>query len=64
MAVKAVKMVRKIRDKHCEETDGLSVSEQIKYVKRKSEELQKKLKGRRRSIADNTSVISHSRKSL
>ncbi len=42
--IKAVKMVRKIRDQHYEETKGLSVAEQIKYVKRKSEKLQRNLK--------------------
>lgn len=44
MAVKAVEMVRKIRNKHYEETKGLSVEEQIKFVKKKSGELQKRLK--------------------
>jgi hypothetical protein len=53
MAVKAVEMVRKIRDKHYEETKGLSVEEQIKFVKEKSGELQKRLKRSQRSTADN-----------
>ncbi len=55
MAVKTVEMVRKIRDKHYEETKGLSVEEQIKFVKKKSGELQKRLKLKRsqRSTADN-----------
>jgi len=44
MTVKAVEMVRKIRDKHYDETKGLSVEEQIKAVKKKSEKLQKELK--------------------
>ena len=52
MAVKAVEMVRRIRDKHFEETKGLSVEEQIKFIKRKSEELQQKLKVGQRSTAD------------
>lgn len=47
MSVKAVEMVRKIRDQHYEETKGLSVAEQIKFVKRKSEKLQRKLKSYR-----------------
>ena len=47
MPVKAVEMVRKIRDQHYEETKGLSVAEQIKFVKRKSEKLQRKLKPHR-----------------
>ncbi len=54
MAVKAVEMVRKIRDKQYEETKGLSVDEQIEFVKRKSEVLKKELKKVRRSTADNT----------
>jgi len=44
MVVKAVEMVRKIRDKHYNETKDLSVDEQIKIIKTKSEELQKALK--------------------
>ena len=44
MPVKAVEMVRKIRDQNYKETKGLSVAEQIKFVKRKSEKLQRKLK--------------------
>jgi hypothetical protein len=53
MAVKAVEMVRRIRDKHFEETKGLSVGKQIKFIKKKSGELQKKLKVGLRSTADN-----------
>jgi len=49
MAVKAVEMVRKIRDKHFEETKGLSVEEQIKFIREKSGELQKRLKRSQRS---------------
>lgn len=44
MVVKAVEMVRKIRDKHYDETKDLSVDEQIKIIKANSEELQKTLK--------------------
>jgi len=44
MAIKAVEMVRKIRDKHYEKTKGLSVMEQIKFIKGKSKDLQKDLK--------------------
>lgn len=54
MAVKSVDMVRKIRNKHYEETKGLSVTEQIKFIKGKSKDLQKRLKGAQRSTADNT----------
>jgi hypothetical protein len=54
MAVKAVEMVRKIRDKHYEKTKGLSVMEQIKFIKGKSKDLQKRLKKSQRSTADNT----------
>lgn len=43
MAVKAVEMTRKIRDRHYEETKGLSVEEQIKAVRKKSEKLRGKL---------------------
>lgn len=51
MSLKAVEMVRKIRDKHYEDTKGFSVSEQIKFVKQKADELQKKLKKRQRTTA-------------
>ena len=54
MAIKSVDMVRKIRDKHYEETKGLSVMEQIKFIKGKSKDLQKRLKKSQRSTADNT----------
>ncbi len=47
MSVKAVELVRKIRDQYYEETKGLSVAEQIKFVRRKSENLQRKLKPHR-----------------
>jgi hypothetical protein len=40
MAVKAIEMVRKIRDKHYEETKVLSVKEQIKFVRDKAKRLQ------------------------
>ena len=59
MAVKAVEMVRKIRDQHYEETKGLSVAEQINFVKKKAEMLQKKIKPRR-SIAG-TRLVGSSR---
>lgn len=54
MAVKSVEMVRKIRDKHYEETKGLPIEEQIKFIKKKSKDLQKRLERRPRSTADNT----------
>ncbi len=49
MAVKSVEMVRKIRNKHYEETKGLSIEEQIKFIRKKSKDLQKSLKRSRRS---------------
>ena len=51
MAVKTVEMVRKIRDKNYEQTKNLSAEEQIKTIKKKSGELQKRLKRVRRSAA-------------
>jgi len=44
MVVKAIDLVRKIRDKHYEETKDFSEEEQIKFVKDKSKKLQKRLK--------------------
>lgn len=54
MTVKAVEMVRKIRNQHYEKTKGLTVEDQIKFIKTKAEKLQKKLKRSQRSTADNT----------
>ena len=54
MAVKAVEMVRKIRDQHYKQTKDLSVEEQIKIIQKKSEELQKRLKAIKRPTADKT----------
>jgi len=44
MVVKAVEMVRKIRNKHYEETKNLSIKEQVRFIKQKAEKLQKKFK--------------------
>jgi len=53
MAVKAVEMVRKIRDKQYKDIKGLSLGEQIKFYKKKSEKLQKALKRSPHSSVDN-----------
>ncbi len=50
MTVKAVEMVHKIRDQLNSETKGLSVAEEIKFIRKKAEKLEKKL-NQRRSIA-------------
>jgi hypothetical protein len=39
MSVKAVEMVRKIRNNHYEETKGLSVKAQTQYIQKKADEL-------------------------
>lgn len=44
MSVKAVEMVRKIRDRHYEETKDLTVEEQKALIKQKSERLQVRYK--------------------
>ncbi len=44
MVVKAVEMVRKIRDKHYEETKTFSVEEQIAFIKKKTYEFREKVK--------------------
>jgi hypothetical protein len=44
MVVNAVEMVRKIRDRHYEETRNLPFEKQIEYIKKKSQELQKEIK--------------------
>ena len=38
MSVKTVEMVRKIRDKHYKETNGISVRAQIQYIRKKADE--------------------------
>ena len=43
MAVKAVDLVRLIRDKLYEKTKDLSVEEQIEYIRREARELQKEM---------------------
>ncbi len=53
MAVKALELVRKIRDKHYKETRGLSVEEQIQFIRKKTKELQKRFKSSQRSTTDN-----------
>lgn len=60
MAIKAVEMVRKIRDRHYEETKGLSVSEQIAFIKHKSAELRKELKRSQRPISDSARITAQS----
>jgi hypothetical protein len=44
MAIKAVEMVRKIREKQYMETKGMSPEEEIKYINKKAAELRKRLK--------------------
>ena len=45
MAVRAVDMVRKIRDQHYEDTKDLPVEEQIELMNKKSTQLQKFFQG-------------------
>lgn len=54
MAVKSVDMVRKIRNKQYEATKGVSVEGQVKFIKAKSKDLQKRLKRGQQSTANNT----------
>lgn len=51
MAVRAVAMVRKIRDKNYEQTKALTVEDQISFIRDKSQKLQKKLKLQRTSTS-------------
>jgi len=44
MVVKAVDMIRRIRDKHYEETKDLPIEKQIELVEEKSKKLQEELK--------------------
>jgi hypothetical protein len=44
MSVKAVEMVRKIRDRHYQILKDLSIAEQIEFYRKKSQELQAWLK--------------------
>lgn len=54
MVVNAVEIVRKIRDKHFEETKDLSVEDQIRTVRQKAGRLQKELRRLRRPIRSAT----------
>jgi|GEM_PF-1913615 len=58
MVLKAVEIIRSIRDKHYEQTKKLSINEQIEFFKRKSEELKKELKTFKQSTEDKTEQIS------
>jgi len=44
MAIKAVDLTRKIRDKHYEQTKNLSIDEQIFFFNEKARRLQERLK--------------------
>lgn len=57
MSVKTVEMVRKIRDKHYSETKNLSMEKQVDFVKKKAVQLQKKLRGRRSTVASRNLAI-------
>jgi len=50
MVVKAVEMVREIRDRHYEETRNLPFEKQIEYIKKKSQKLQNEIKSARRKV--------------
>ena len=52
MPVKAVEMVRNIRDKHYAETKDLSTEEQLEYIRRKAEKLSRDFQGSQHSTAD------------
>ena len=56
MSVKAIEMVRKIRDKQYEETKDLPLEAQIQYVKKKSGKLLQEFKNHWRSTPDNSRV--------
>ncbi len=53
MAVKAIELVREIRDKHYEETKNLSIDDQIRFIRRKAKELRKSLENKGELIAQN-----------
>ncbi|MFH2220365.1 MAG: hypothetical protein ABII68_12000 [Pseudomonadota bacterium] len=58
MAVKAVEMARKIRDRHYEKTKNLSIEEQVKFIKEKSIQLQRLLQRNEHPTTDkNTQVV-------
>ena len=51
MSVKAVEMVRNIRDKHYAKTKDLSREEQMEYVRRKAEKLSRDFQRSQHSTA-------------
>lgn len=48
--VKAVELIREIRDKHYKETKALSVNDQIRFIRKKAKELQRSLKSKDKSL--------------
>ena len=52
MPVKAVEMVRNIRDKHYAETKDLSSEEQLEYIRRKAEKLSRGFQSSQHSTVD------------
>jgi hypothetical protein len=56
MSVKTIKMVRKIRDKHFKETRGLSLHEQIRFIREKSDALRKAIKKNEPSTTEKRGV--------
>jgi hypothetical protein len=53
MSVKAIDMVRKIRDRHYEETKDLPTDAQKEYIRRKAKDLLQNTRRHRRSTVDN-----------
>lgn len=54
MVVRAIELVRKIRDQQYNEMKNVPMKEQLEYIKEKSDQLQQKIKVRERSIAPKT----------
>ena len=54
MAVKAVEMVRRIRDRHYQETKDLPVEQQLQYIRMKAEMLLQDFAKRGRTASRHT----------
>ena len=57
MAVKTIEMVRKIRDKQYEACKGLPFSEQLEFIREKSNRLRRELITAQRSSGRNKSGV-------
>lgn len=57
MVIKAVELVREIRNKNYEETRNLSIDDQIRFIREKAKKLQKSLENKGELIIQSESRV-------